>query len=68
MSVKSETEIKSMTKLQNYMFGYTDGKTDVLDKIKEEIAELNLIGYATIDGKRELASRAVMQIIDKYRK
>ena len=42
-------------------------KSDVLDKIKAEIAELQLIGYATVDGKREIASRAVMQIIDKYR-
>lgn len=42
-------------------------KENVLDKIREEIAELQLIGYATVDGKREIASRAVMQIIDKYR-
>lgn len=39
----------------------------VLDKIKVEIAELQLTGYATVDGEREIASRAVMQIIDKYR-
>lgn len=67
MSEISETEIYSMSKLQNYMRGYKDGKSDVLDKIRTEIAELNLIGYATVDGKRELASRAVIQIIDKYR-
>ena len=40
---------------------------EVLDKIRAEIAELQLIGYATVDGKREIANRAVMQIIDKYR-
>lgn len=68
MSIISESEIYSMSKQQNYMRGYTDGKTDVLDKIRTEIAELNLIGYATVDGKRELASRAVMQVIDKYSK
>ena len=39
----------------------------ILDKIRAEIAEIHLIGYATIDGKREIASRAVMQIIDKYK-
>jgi len=39
----------------------------VLDKIRAEIEEIHLIGYATIDGKREIASRAVMQIIDKYK-
>jgi len=35
----SETEIKSMTKEQNYMRGYADGKSDVLDKIREEVGE-----------------------------
>ena len=39
----------------------------MLDKIRAEIEELHLIGYATVDGKREIASRAVMQIIDKYK-
>lgn len=39
----------------------------ILDKIRAEIAEIHLIGYATVDGKREIASRAVMQIIDKYK-
>ena len=38
---------------------------EVLDKIRAEIAEIQLIGYATVDGKREIASRAVLQIIDK---
>lgn len=42
-------------------------KTDALNKIKAEIKELQLIGYATIDGRREIASRAVMQVIDKYK-
>ena len=40
-------------------------KVDILDKIKAEIEEIHLIGYATVDGKREIARRAVMQIIDK---
>lgn len=40
---------------------------DVLDKIRAEIADMQIIGYATVDGKREIASRAVMRIIDKYR-
>ena len=40
---------------------------EVLDEIRAEIAKIHLIGYATIDGKREIASRAVMQIIDKYK-
>lgn len=33
----SETEIKAMTKEQNYMRGYKDGKSDILDKIRAEI-------------------------------
>ena len=37
MSEISETEIKSMSKEQNYMRGYKDGKSDVLDKIRAEI-------------------------------
>lgn len=50
-----------------YKQGYKQGVSDVLNKIKAEIKELQLIGYATIDGRREIASRAVMQIIDKYK-
>ena len=42
-------------------------KEPILDKIRAEVAKLRLIGYATVDGKRKLASMAVMQIIDKYR-
>ena len=39
----------------------------ILDKIRAEIEKLQLIGYATVNGKREIASRAVLQIIDKYK-
>lgn len=48
-------------------FEHLKERASALDKIRAEIAELQLIGYATVDGKREIASRAVMQIIDKYR-
>jgi hypothetical protein len=37
MSEISEIEIKSMTKEQNYMRGYEDGRADALDKIRAEI-------------------------------
>jgi hypothetical protein len=37
MSVITETKIKSMTKEQNYMRGYRDGNSDVIDKIRAEI-------------------------------
>ena len=56
----SETEIKSMTKEQNYMRGYKDGKSDVLDRISAEIEEIETYDGLYID-------RAyVFQIIDKY--
>jgi hypothetical protein len=53
-------------KLGAYLDGYDKG-TEVLDKIRAEIEQIHLIGYATVNGKREIASRAVMQIIDKYK-
>lgn len=37
-----------------------------LEKIKAEIQHLNLIGYADVCGKREIAEKAVLDIIDKY--
>lgn len=37
MSEISETEINAMTKEQNYIRGYKDGKSDLLDKIRAEI-------------------------------
>lgn len=39
MSEISETEIKSMTKEQNYLRGYRDGKSDVFDKIRAIVIE-----------------------------
>ena len=47
--------------------GYKEGINIVLSQIRAEIAEMQLIGYATVNGKREIASKAVMQIIDKYK-
>lgn len=65
MSEISEIEIKSMTKEQNYMRGYKDGKSDVLDKIREEICNLRYGGglpTAEIYGYIKC-----LEIIDKYR-
>jgi hypothetical protein len=53
-------------KLGAYLDGYDRG-TEVLDKIRAEIEQIHLIGYATVNGKREIASSAVMQILDKYK-
>lgn len=50
MSEISEIEINSMTKEQNYMRGYKDGKSDVLDKIRAEIEKLPTKTITNWDG------------------
>ncbi len=62
MSEISETEIKCMTKEQNYMRGYRDGRSDVLDKIRAEVMNLT-------DGEtpERIWNVDVLQIIDKYK-
>lgn len=66
MTEISETEIKSMTKEQNYMRGYRDGKSDVLDKIRAEI-EQN--AYPIVHGvnshEKGMTLYGILQIIDK---
>lgn len=68
MSEISITEIKSMTKEQNYMRGYKDGKTDVLDKIRAEI-EQN--AYPIVHGvnnhEKGMTLYGMLQVIDKYK-
>lgn len=44
MSEISEIEIKSMTKEQNYMCEYRDGKSDTLDKIKSYVDHIRNTG------------------------
>lgn len=63
MSAISETEIKAMTKEQNYMRGYEDGKIDVLDKIRAEIEGIELLANYT----RGDIKRMALDIIDKYK-
>lgn len=65
MSEISETEIKSMTKEQNYMRGYEDGKSDVLDKIRERV-ELEKKGWPPSAGYYKAIIK-VLQIIDEYK-
>lgn len=77
MSEISETEIKAMTKEQNYIRGYKDGyihgykngKYDVLDKIRGEIEKLE---YLNIDDGSDgydkyIEQYEVLKIIDKYK-
>ena len=73
MSEISETEIKSMSKEQNYMRGYEDGKSDVLDKMRDEI-DKELLSYSKDvedmgDSARKIriSLGIVRKIIDKNR-
>ena len=64
MSEISETEIKAMSKEQNYIKGYSDGKKDVIDKIRVEIERKAHSGQwsdATMYGMLKAVA-----IIDKY--
>ena len=71
MSERTETEIKSMTKEQNYMQGYKDGKNDVLDKIRAEvkgkIVKRPWLDFQDRERDRNDAFLEVLDIIDKYR-
>lgn len=67
MSEISEVEIKSMTKEQNYMRGYKDGKNDVLDKIRAEIAEMEEGISCYFNDRPWVFKDEVLQIIDKYK-
>lgn len=64
MSEISETEIKAMTKEQNYMRGYKDGKSDVLDKISAEIRSME---YHMIDCDVLVSQEEVLEILEKYK-
>ena len=65
MSQISESEIKSMTKEQNYLCGYKDGKQDILDEIRERIS-LEELGYPPSAGYYKAIIK-VLHIIDKYK-
>lgn len=66
MSEISETEIKAMTKEQNYIRGYKDGKSDVLDKIREEIEQIEINGHIRDIECFSAGINAALKIIDKY--
>ena len=68
MSEISETEIKSMTKVQNYIRGYKDGKTDILDKIRAEIEKNSYpIVHGVNNREKGMTLYWILQIIDKYK-
>jgi hypothetical protein len=70
MTEISETKIKKMTKEQNYLRGYKDGKSDVLNKIRAEIIEYAIpdFEYHGCGGSKKIVElEDVLQIIDKYK-
>lgn len=68
MSEITEIEIKSMSKEQNYIRGYEDGKSDVLDKIRAEIQE-NINYNKKMNYKGIVAGLLVtLDIVDEYKK
>ena len=67
MSERSETEIKSMTKEQNYFAGYADCKTDmmsIIEDIKSEIAwhKDDKLIHAEVNEMIDI----VLEIIDRH--
>ncbi len=71
MSEISEIEIKSMTKEQNYIRGYKDGKNDVLEKIRAEITAIAIneqvdehTAFIRTGGQ---VKQMALDIIDKYK-
>lgn len=75
-----EREIKAMTKEENYISGYKAGKSDVLDKLRAEIAEYGSIcaeykmtGRSDKDIEQlvtdvlKQAKKQVLDVIDKYK-
>ena len=68
MSEISETEIKAMTKEQNYMCGYEDGKFDVLAKIRAEIiARDKNVKAVRSDNCCYFTAEEILSIIDTYK-
>ena len=35
-----------------------------IKQLREDVEQLKLVGYATVDGKRQIASRAVFDLLD----
>lgn len=65
MSEISETEIKKLTKAQNYFRGYFDGKSDILEQIRSEIDQIT--DTMGVSYNQYVSKIDVLQIIDKYR-
>lgn len=66
MSEISESEIKSMTKEQNYMRGYENGKSDVLDSIRAEIEAMDF-DFGDYYDHTSTIIEMICEVIDKYK-
>ena len=64
----SEIEIKSMTKEQNYMHGYEDGKSDTLDQIETEIEQIEINGHIRDVECFRAGINTALNVIIKYKK
>ena len=67
MSEISDVEIKAMSKEQNYLRGYSDGKSDTLDKIRAEIEQVEINGYVRYVECFNEGLKVALNIIEKYR-
>lgn len=69
MSEISESEIKSMTKEQNYMRGYENGKSDVLDKIRVKIEgwQVDIHDNEYDADEHDFVFERIFEIIDEYK-
>ena len=63
----SEIEIKAMSKEQNYLSGYADGRSDMLDQIRAEIQAMADIEWNTQVGSISQGLEDAIEIIDKYK-
>lgn len=66
MSEISESEIKSMTKEQNYMRGYENGKSDVLDSIRSEIESMDF-DFGDYYDHTSTIIKMMCEVINKYK-
>ncbi len=64
----SEIEIKSMTKEQNYMHGYEDGKSDTLDQVETEIEQIEINGHIRDVECFRAGINTALNVISKYKK
>lgn len=66
MSEISEVEIKAMSKEQNYLRGYSDGKSDTLDKLRAEIEQIEINGHIRDVECFEAGINTALNVINKY--